>query len=89
MGMAVSQDLTFAVTVSADHLVGKYKLSVSLLRFCQSFADSNISRIKLVIQSVVLFIQRNIRAMEPLHFAKTVAFAQSRAGTASMFLKMG
>ena len=31
MGMAVSRDGAFALTVSADHIVGKYDFKVSVL----------------------------------------------------------
>ncbi len=30
MAMAVSKDSSFALTVSADHLIGRYNLAVSL-----------------------------------------------------------
>ena len=32
MGLTVSSDQTFALTVSADHLIGKYSLLVRIIR---------------------------------------------------------
>lgn len=31
MGMAVSRDMKFALTVSADHLIGRYDIQVILI----------------------------------------------------------
>jgi hypothetical protein len=87
MAMAVSRDNHLALTVSADHIIGRYDLAVRRQQFSKYvYIDGNDRRVlSTMLARRALSIEPNIPATRLLLSETTVGYALSAAGTESTF----
>jgi hypothetical protein len=87
MAMAVSRDNHLALTVSADHIIGRYDLAVRRQQFAKCvYIDGNNRRVlSTILARRALSIEPNIPATRLLLSETTVGYALSAAGTESRF----
>lgn len=83
MAMRVSRDNRFALTVSADHLVGRYDISVRALPPSMNIVEQFFDRANRILMRDVLCIALNILGMPHLLSAMMDGYVPLAVGTAS------